>query len=195
MEVSRFSISPRTTSYRPNDRTRMLLWLQDNLSIMDGTTIPQMVRESIIPGMTDKEKNNALLALKRMGLIEFICRGNQYRSPKDYFINYTNPKFPRLIKKGASQESIERSKRLKEELDTKGQPVNFRGKPVEIVPEKTIETTPTIEPVAPIEEQEPIIEEPKKTTIGPQVEVPLNLNDLAKGGFSLTLNINFTINK
>ena len=151
---------------------------------MDRTTIPKMVRETIVPGMDNKRKSNALLALKRSGLLEFVNRGNQYKSPKDYFINYDLAKFPPSVKAQASQDARLRSFKLQQEFNSNKE-LRVRGKP------RSVQKVQT-ESIQPVVAKETQFEPVKQTS---QVEVPLKMEDLSKGGFSLTLNINFTINK
>ena len=212
------TVKPETTQMPISDTTRMLLFLQENVDIMNKTTIPQIVRETIVPGMNEERRNNALLALRRRGFLSFICRGTQYKSPKDYFINYDQAKFPPSVKAIAPELSKVRSLRLSSELSMNGQPIklkrgqhkrsgsnnfsntknvlnhgNFNIEPTEtevLVNSNQPEDTLFEPSKAPSEAPKAPTEAPK----APSVEVPLNLNDL-KGGFSLTLNINFTINK
>ena len=201
------SVKPETTQMPISDTTRMLLFLQENIDVMDKTTVPQIVREIIIPGMNEERRTNALLALRRRGFLNFICRGSQYRSPKDYFINYDQAKFPPSVKAIAPEPSKVRSLRLSSELSMNGQPIKFKRGQHKRSGSNTFSPTKKVlnhgnfnvepeetEVLVNSNQSEDTLFEPSKAPKAPTVEVPLNLNDL-KGGFSLTLNINFTINK
>lgn len=180
MEVSRFTINPKLTQYQPSDTTRMLLWLQqeDNLKLLDNTSVPKMVKESFIPGFSDKRKTNALLALRRSGLIDYERRPRlSFRDPKNYYICYQAKNMPQVVLADATEASKERSRKL-------------GGIQVAQVATKVMQ--PQQKETKIVEKVEEVKEVKNET---PTVEVPLSASDLLKGGLSLTLNINFTINK
>lgn len=176
--VSRFKISKELTKHQPSNREKVLKWIQDNPKACKHTTYKKLSNIIFIPGMTQKQVFDTLGALSRFQMLYYKNHTGSNRGPKDIFINYVHSSLPKDILNNAPKEDIEEAQKLVTGVSIKQEARKLLAKQEE--KENQLIASQNKE----------IIE--KQST--PTVEIPIEPEDL-KQGFSLTLNINFTIGK
>ena len=169
-DIARFKISPKTTEYQPSIRHEVLKWMQQHPEDCQKTTYAELANTIIIPnsGISTKSIKTAIAGMAHHNMIGY--HGRQHSKKKNIYINYLHPNIPKDLLESAPKPELK-----KVEKKTK------------IVDEKKTEI---VKPDNHGEGKKPEQPEPQPTNI----EVPLD-GEVLKQGFSLTLNINFTINK
>ena len=186
--VSSFKISPEL-QHQESYITTILKWMQDNPEQCKNTNYARMARTMTLGGVTRQKEKNIIFTLQNMnsrGLIDYSGAPRGRR--KTFFINYLHKNIPREIINRAPSNDIKRH----EELAGK----SLIGVKHSIDQETQTETeAPTVE--SPVVEQptsEPKTVEDVAVPTVPTMDVPIELDKMPNGNFTLQLNINFTIN-
>lgn len=185
--VSKFEISPELT-HQESYRTTILKWMQDTPAQTKNTTFARMARTMALGRVTDQKEQGILFTLYNMshdGLITYS--GHNASRRKTFFINYLHQACPPEVRERAPKEDIERAKKVVGIVEAKlagiqqdaEEKITNLASTQEVVPE-TLETSETSE----TPEVSPV----------PQLDIPIELDKMPNGGFTLQLNINFTIN-
>lgn len=212
--VSRFEMSPqlrRQESYI----TTILKWMQDNPEQLKRTTMSRMARTMKLGNVTPQTEVHIRQTLHNMstrGMLTYA--GGKGRAKKTFFINYLHKNIPKEIIERAPKKDIKKHEELagiklldekkadevtvlpmKEEPDVvpmmKEQNVNpLMEKPLA----EALTVTPDASDIKP--EPQVLTEVPNipPTPAAPTLDVPIELDKMPNGNFTLQLNINFTIN-
>jgi len=181
--VSKFEISPELT-HQESYRTTILKWMQDTPAQTRNTTFARMARTMSLGRVTGQKEKDILLTLYNMshdGLITY--NGHNASRRKTFFINYLHQNCPPEVRQRAPKKDIERAKEVvgivEEKLD--GIQQNAEEKMANLV---SMQETAPETPEVPVPAISP----------APQLDVPIELDRMPNGNFTLQLNINFTIN-
>lgn len=174
--VSKLEISPKL-QYQESYQTTILKWLQAHPEQCKDTTYAKIAHAMILARATEQKEKNIVLTLQNMRARGFIdYNGSPHSRRKSIFINYLHKAMP------------------KEVLDNA--PVGTLRKHEELVGKKMFDVD------KPKEGGEKKAEEPKEEKTQaelpvpstPTLDVPIELDKMPNGNFTLQLNINFTIN-
>lgn len=176
--VSSFKIDPAVT-HQESYTTTILKWMQDNPAQTKRTTAARMARTMALGGVTKQSEKHIRMTIHNMcsrGMLSTV--GGQGRAKKTFFINYLHKTMPKEVIDRAPEADIRRHEKLagvqlREEV--KKEPAVEEP----MVETESVEPTP-VPPVAPVQ--------------APAMNVPIELEKMPNGNFTLQLNINFTIN-
>lgn len=209
--VSKLTLSPET-AHQESYKTKILRWMQDNPDQTKNTTYALMARTMSLGRVTGQKEKDILLTLYNMsndGLITYS--GSKVSRSKTFFINYLHKNCPAVIRERAPKKDLDRAKAIVGIVESKlpgikkdsAEKIKSLGDPDESV-EVQDEEEPIAEPVAepdaksvtePVKEEIPAPEvKAQEISPAPTVDVPIELNKMPNGNFTLQLNINFTIN-
>lgn len=187
--VSRFTMSPELQKQEAYS-TKCLRWMQDNPEQCKNTTYARMGRTIALSGTTDQKERNIVMTLQNMasrGMITYngAARGRR----KTFFINYLHKNIPKEIIERAPKKDIKQHEDLAgfKLVDSTPKTASEPEKSCSCVSDAPAPVEPT-EAVKP----EPAVPVPQVQT--PAMNVPIELDKMPNGNFTLQLNINFTIN-
>ena len=187
------TLSETTSSFEMSEKTRIgagdylgkkiLQWFLENKSKTRNTTLSEIVKLILIPGVEEKQIENKLYKLSRKGVIISDKRWNRAR--KNFFINFSHPETPQEIIDQATPEQLDKAQ-----------------KALGIVAERFLRPKvalkePSLRNVEkPVEEESPKGEVLLSTHIHEPTIQPTEINipsESLKNGLSLTLTININL--
>lgn len=208
--VSKFEVSPqlrRQESYV----TTILKWMQDNPEQMKRTTMSRMARTMKLGNVTPQTEIHIRQTLHNMstrGILTYA--GGRGRAKKTFFINYLHKNMPKEVIERAPEEDIKRHEelagiKLRDEKREDEKTVLPMMKEQTAIPmmkeqnvnplmEKPLAEALTVTPDVPEIKPEPQILTDVPPVAPPTLDVPIQLDKMPNGNFTLQLNINFTIN-
>lgn len=203
--VSRFEVSPQLRQ-QESYMTTVLKWMQDHPEQTKRTTMSRMARTMKLGNVTPQTEvriRQTLHNLSTRGLITYS--GGHGRAKKSFFINYLHKNMPKEILERAPKEDIRRHEELagikllddKKEDEVALLPISEEqnANPLEEKPlAEALTITPKDSDAKPEAQAPAEVPNIPPTPAAPTLDVPIELDKMPNGNFTLQLNINFTIN-